>query len=393
VTLRAPKGTGTVYERRDRPGLWVAERRARGKRERQTFRSEEDARRWLGATSAAQTFVGAGTLGAWLETWLETPRKGLEPRTLDFYRSTARRWQRSSVANRPLAKLTPEEIEDALEGWYDEVSRTTLGHLRRVLGTALNEAVDRKLLLANPIVGNRVRLPGRPAPYRVRQIKLGERVIKQLSDAWINHPYRLAWEIQLHTGIRPAEVCALDWSDIDLKGSQLSVRRAVKQRREQGRIAWYVGPPKTATSHRDLAFHVGLRPLLFERYTKQGRPKKGWLFPSAGDPSRPMNPETLSKAFRELVDTAGISVRPGDDRSELRLYDLRALHATRLISSGADPVAVAVRLGHTDIVSTLRRYAGSVVERDRQVAEAGWLWDKPRAPKALKKPAPESDRT
>ncbi len=280
-----------------------------------------------------------------------------------------------------------------LDDWYDELSRTTLGHLRRVLGTALNEAVDRRLLTVNPIVGNAVRLPGRAKPYRVRQIKLGEAVIRALSDAWISHPYRLAWELQVNTGMRPAEVCALDWSDIDLKRSEISVRRSVKQRRENGRSTWYIGTTKTAESNRNLAFDPRLRPLLFERYTKTGRPKAGWLFPRPADPSKPMTPDVLSKAFRELVDTNRISVRPGEGRSELRLYDLRALHATHLIANNANPVTVAVRLGHTDVVSTMRRYAGVVLDRDRQVVEASWIWDQPRAPKELKEPkegTPES---
>jgi integrase len=381
---RQPKGAGTVYQRRDRPGLWVVERRVRGQRSKQTFSSEEAARHWLGSATATTLFQGSGTLGEWLRSWSDNPRKRLEPRTQDFYRTMAARWIASPIAGRPLNNLYAEEIEDVLEAWSDELSRTTLTHLRRVLGTALNEALRRKLILVNPVAG--VRVPGRVQPTRVRTIRLGENVIRALSDAWINHPYRLAFEVLVHTGLRPGELCGLDWSDINLKDLSLSVTRAVKSRRQAGRSPWYVGETKTASSARNIAFHEGLRPLFFQHYNAMGRPKSGWVFPSPRNPATPITPDYLSKAFRELVDAAGVSVRPGQDRSELRIYDLRALHATHLIANEADPVAVAARLGHTDVVSTFRRYTGVVEGRDRVIADAGRVWETRRAPKELKAP-------
>ncbi len=269
-----------------------------------------------------------------------------------------------------------------LEAWSDELSRNTLTHLRRVLGTALNEALRRRLILVNPVAG--VRVPRRVQPTRVRTIRLGEDVIRALSDAWINHPYRLAFEVLVHTGLRPGELCGLDWSDINLKDLTLSVGRAVKSRRQAGQSPWYVGETKTASSARNVAFHEDLRPLFFQRYNAMGKPQSGWVFPSARDPSTPMTPDHLSKAFRELVDAARVSVRPGQERSELRIYDLRALHATHLIANEADPMAVAARLGHTDVVSTFRRYTGVVEGRDRVIADAGRVWETRRAPKGLK---------
>ncbi len=57
-----------------------------------------------------------------------------------------------------------------------------------------------------------------------------------------------------------------------------------------------------------------------------------------------------------------------------------------MIANEADPVAVAARLGHTDVVSTFRRYTGVVEGRDRVIADAGRVWETRRAPKELKAP-------
>jgi hypothetical protein len=47
---------------------------------------------------------------------------------------------------------------------------------------------------------------------------------------------------------------------------------------------------------------------------------------------------------------------------------LRGLHITHLVSLGEDVVSIAARVGHKDPVTLLRRYAGVVQGRDREVA-------------------------
>jgi integrase len=69
------------------------------------------------------------------------------------------------------------------------------------------------------------------------------------------------------------------------------------------------------------------------------------------------------------VDARGVSpTTSGKKRSELRAYDLRGLHITHLVSLGEDVVSIAARVGHKDPVTLLRRYAGVVQGRDREVA-------------------------
>lgn len=82
-------------------------------------------------------------------------------------------------------------------------------------------------------------------------------------------------------------------------------------------------------------------------------------------------------------------MRPGEKRSEFRLYDLRAIHASLLLAGGVDPMAVAVRLGHTDVVSTMRRYAGYVSERDRAAAKMSKVWDAKKVPLEKKDRRPD----
>ena len=135
-----------------------------------------------------------------------------------------------------------------------------------------------------------------------------------------------------------------------------------------------MGEPKTAASNRDVSFDPEINRILFGYRDAQGKPAmSSWVFP--GRDGNPMTPDNLSRAFRKVADAAAVSVRPGEKRSEFRLYDLRAIHASLLLAGGIDPVAVAVRLGHTDVVSTMRRYAGFISERDRAAARMSRVWD------------------
>jgi len=69
---------------------------------------------------------------------------------------------------------------------------------------------------------------------------------------------------------------------------------------------------------------------------------------------------TLKTAWRQTKKRAGITRR-------LRLYDLRHLYITRLLSAGADPKAVSLLAGHADVTTTLRVYYHL---QDEQLKEA-----------------------
>ena len=377
---RAPRGSGSVYQRTDRDGYWIAEIKS-PTRQRRQFSSRAAANAWLASQNPTAVSGGKITLAAWLDEWNKSPsRSPIDPATVSFYRQMASVWKTTPLARRSINTITPVMIEDQLDEWVKSghYARTTASHLRRVLGTALNMAVRAGRLTVNPVPA--VTLSGRPAPNRVRQIRISDQAVRDLSDAWLNHPLRAAFELSLHTGLRPAELLCLTWNDLRIADATVSVRRAIKARRILGKpTEWKPGDPKTAASNRDVSFDPEIKPILFAYRDRMGKPApSSWVFPGAD--GKPMVPDNLSRAFRRVVDEAGVSVRPGEKRSEFRLYDLRAIHASLLLAGGVDPMAVAVRLGHTDVVSTMRRYAGYVSERDRAAAEMSRVWDAKKVP-------------
>ncbi len=75
----------------------------------------------------------------------------------------------------------------------------------------------------------------------------------------------------------------------------------------------------------------------------------------------PVHPQSLTQAFRRLVEKSGLP--------QIRLHDLRHSSATSSLEAGAPMWAVSARLGHSDPGFTQRVYVHATPVQDRAVAE------------------------
>lgn len=158
----------------------------------------------------------------------------------------------------------------------------------------------------------------------------------------------------LHTGMRPGELIALQWRDVDFKKNEIHVRRAL----ESG--TWNrLKEPKTESGTRTIPMHAALR----ER-----------LLPLRGDPVSPvflnqagnMHSNTTSRRLWEAILRA-MDIRMGAElyRNQIKKsmladdlvpYCLRHTFCTDLQRAGV-PLNVAKELmGHSDISITANIY-------------------------------------
>jgi integrase len=162
------------------------------------------------------------------------------------------------------------------------------------------------------------------------------------------HPY---WALAVETGARTSELLGLGWSDLDEERGTLTIgRRAV--RLVKGTPMLKDGA-KTTAGHRTIRLTAGMLTALHKhRDRQQARPAaatwidNGLIFPTAS--GRPVNPAHVRRSFDRLVRHAG--VKP------LTPHGMRKSHFTALIAGGANIKAVAERVGHRDIATTLKTY-------------------------------------
>jgi integrase len=239
------------------------------------------------------------------------------------------------------------------------LSAKTVGHVHAVLRKAMRDAVRWKRLPRAPTEGAR--------PPR------GEKVPPAVSTpgdlrvllAVIDDPdLSTLVELAALTGARKQELLALEWSDIDLTGSRLTISKAVEETRRGVRVK----PPKTGAGSRTI--HLPERAATSLRTHRKRQlelrvrlgewPYGALVFPDyKGGGVR--SPRCVSQAVWRARKRAGITGGT--------LLGFRHAHATELLRAGVHPKVVQERLGHAGIAVTMDIYASVLPAMDRDAAD------------------------
>lgn len=159
-------------------------------------------------------------------------------------------------------------------------------------------------------------------------------------------------KIMLSTGMRPGEIIALKWSDIDFNRKIISVTKTRLRSPKKNKVV-IDGPVKTNAGKRG----IDLFPTTEQAFIKQ-KELTGWQEYIFLNPSkRPFyNHDVIGVNFKNLLLKSGVKVRV--------MYNLRHTFASQLISNGADIVYVSKTLGHKDVSITLKIYTKFIKEED-----------------------------
>jgi integrase len=224
-----------------------------------------------------------------------------------------------------LAKLDAELAQQGL-------SPSSRRNLHIVFRSVLQEAVQGGLLAALP------KLPRLP--------RVGRKVVRPLHRADIDRLLRaaspkasLGCALAAFAGLRAGEVRGLRWTDVDLKGLTLTVRRAITRGEETS--------PKSG-DQRVIPIAAPLLALLREASSGRASPWAPVALTSAG---KPWGESGLNQAFKRVQDRVGLTGRC--------FHDLRHFFVTELFRRGASAPAVQRLAGHADLATT-QRYADMV---------------------------------
>ncbi len=150
------------------------------------------------------------------------------------------------------------------------------------------------------------------------------------------------------TGMRPNEMIALKWSNVDFEMRCITVR--------ESRVLGIEGPPKTMSSYRDIDM---LDPLLEALRThREGAPAgETYVFP--GKTGRPLEVNNLRKrVWYPAIAAAGLRRRT--------MYQTRHTFASLMLGHGEDPLWVARMLGHTGLEMIFKHYGKFIRNRSRK---------------------------
>jgi integrase len=166
----------------------------------------------------------------------------------------------------------------------------------------------------------------------------------------------------VHAGLRPGELLALRWEDVDLDRGVLHVRRALSD----GEFT----TPKTKRSRRRIDLGTGSSAALRRHRTRQLEERMaraglwqdhGLVFPSSV--GTPLSHRNVVRSFKAVLRRTGLP-------AAIRLYDLRHTCATLLLCRDVHPKYVQELLGHASIAQTLDTYSHVLPGMDSGIGDA-----------------------
>ena len=328
------------------------------------------------------------SLGDWLDHWYQNCKKpNLRPNTQMSYERRIYQHIIPSLGSIPLDKLTTNDIQQfytklkqggrliRAEHYGEGLSDQTVRGIHTTLHAALDKAVAEKLLFRNPADG--CRLP--PARAREMQVLAPEEIQRLLIQAKEDGCFELLL-LELSTGLRRGELCALQWSDLNFRTGELRVERQVH--RARGELL--VSPPKTKASNRSIILPSPVLDVLKEY---KGATTSQWMFPSPLNDDSPRDPDTVRKRLRTILERAGCK--------KIRFHDLRHTFSTASLEHGMDIKTLSTIIGHVSSSTTLNVYAHITDEMRRTAAikidrGIGKAEPQTMADTAPKKPAPST---
>jgi len=338
---RTPKGRGEVEQlpsgkfRAVVSRVAVVEGVKRRVRASKTFPKRKDAWDWLDAQGRGGP-VAAQTVGEWLTAWLDIQRAAVTAKSLDGDAQKVRQFLHPAFGPARLRDLDGTAVAAWLAGLKaagaSDSARQGAGACLR---KCLNAAVAHKVIAANPMTGV-VKLPTpRRAEKAVMSVPEMLAVVAAAEDAGLGHVARLWFD----AGLRPGEMFALDWGDIDPVAGTVTVRRAMDGKTNEVKDA------KTAKSRRTLPLSAPTLAAL-----AAARPPGGGVVLPNASGGRWWASNFAEHVGIPLLEAAGLKGR-GFDR-----YTFRHTMASVLLSAGVSVLIVSRRLGHGDAAMTLRVY-------------------------------------
>ena len=304
------------------------------------------------------------TLGEWLDRWLTDYKENIvRPGTLAGYRSCIENYIKPQLGGKQVSLVTSQDVQKLYRKLKENgrvrehprlgstLSDTTINRLHAIFHQAMEDALHAHIIAKNPTVGATVPKASH-APKRV----LTDKELDTFLDAvredkiWGDFFY-----VELTTGLRRGEICALRWEDFDTKQETLHVRRTLHK--EKGKPLT-TGDTKTYAGTRKIVLPPSTAQLLRER--KKTAPTE-WIFPNPFDPEQPIAPGTAYNRLKALLKETGLP--------DIRFHDLRHTFATHAIASGVDAKTLSGILGHTNASFTLDTYTH--VTPDMQKAASG----------------------
>lgn len=247
--------------------------------------------------------------------------------TKDQYRNALMFWKKHLDADRDISKITHAELAAFIGAHPWPSWRLCNNYMIPLRG--VYKLACRALKFENPLEGidNMKRVRKLPDPLSAEE---SERILSDLKSHYPEQVYNY-FEFAFQTGMRPEELIALRWADIDWHRRTARVERARTFR----------GRTKEVKNHEERDVDLSARALAaLERQKAHTFMLKGDIFQNPVT-RRPWHDERSQRDHYWNPSLLRLGIR------RRRAYTTRHTYATRMVMGGVKPAYVAAQMGHT----------------------------------------------
>lgn len=344
----------------------------RREKTKQGFLSEREAERALLEIKADildgnESFVEHDnlTVSSWSKIWMDAKKKHWRPGTIDLYERRFKKHIIPLIGNKKLKNLTNLIMQRELVNplFKKGLSRQTVMDITRTMLSALNSAVEERVLKENPIT----KIDYGKAASKKSDNYYNQKDLNEFLKLAYKHDSTSYYTIFLtlaFSGIRKGELAGLRWSDINFKDNTITIERT--------RINKKIGPPKSDNGYRTIKVNEQLIEQL-KKY-RSWCIKKKW---SKGQTLEKNDYVFIDRFFGNpigdtYINDALVRVLENSKLPNITPHGLRHTYASILIANKVPVVTVAKLIGdHPLTVSNI--YAHSLQETEEETVE---LFDK-----------------
>ena len=377
---------GSVYHMQD--GRWRAAvsvgKGTNGKPKRKTFTAatrREVAEQMTAALGDRQRGIniapGKQTVGEFLSSWLrDVVKPGVRPKTYRTYADFVKLHLAPALGSIQLAKLAPQRVRVFLNeklatpqpsrkkvkpGDTPEpgkpLSPRTVKHLLVTLRGALESAVKDGLIPRNVAA-----VVDPPSIAKPQMKTFSAEQARTFLDALAGDRLEALFSTAIALAYRQGEALGLQWPDVDLVNSTLTVRQSIQ--RIDGKLT--ITPTKKDRVH-TVNLPAVTRSVLVAHRAKQGEEKRlagsrwqetGFVFTTTI--GTPVDARSVIRRFHSILKTTGLP--------RIRFHDLRHSAATLLLAQGVSARYISDLLGHSQVSFTMQTYAHVLPHVQRDVA-------------------------
>lgn len=299
----------------------------------------------------------------------------IDKSTLKRKKDTLKQISKASFANKPIAKVTREEVVSYLSS-LSKYSESTIKQNYELLCMGFGEAEYQKIIQENFMTGYKriIKPKSEYVSHKRKSLTIQEE--RKLVDYLMNvsyekcsYKYLLLW--QLTTGMRIGETLVLDYkNDISLSENKVDIKRT-QTKDENGNII--IGETtKTDNGRRTLTMNNISKQIMQKALEHKVKNKNNLLFCKKDGTMILEN--TINSCLKRIALKLGIGIfeEPNTKgktvkKTDVHTHMLRGTFATRCAEAKIAPVVLKQILGHKDISVTMKYYIdvdGSFIESE-----------------------------